>query len=246
VIFGGIVLFTIGSLNVIQGLVALFKDDVNVITEAGLIVSTNFTAWGIGLIIWGGVMILAGLGLSSGKEWARWSAIIVVVINLIGQFAYFPAFPLWSLIVIGLDAAVLFALTARWQEARRGCRNRKSRAGRVLDGLTTTTGPALSEPASLVADVWAAHRGRGAQAAGALCAGGAARGVRDRRGVRQPGGRPGTGPMPRGPLVSAPRVCSGTADDVAGAGHEQPPERLRRTVRNHRFRRRNHGRGNDR
>ena len=118
VIFAGVLLVVIGSLNVIQGLVALFKDDVNVITESGLLVSTNFTAWGWALLIWGIVMILVGFGLFSGSEVARWIAIIGVVITIIGQFAYFPAFPLWSLIIIGLLAAVLFALTARWEYAK--------------------------------------------------------------------------------------------------------------------------------
>jgi len=41
-----------------------------------------------------------------------------VVINLLGQFAWFPAYPLWSLVVIALDVAVLYALTVRWNEAR--------------------------------------------------------------------------------------------------------------------------------
>jgi hypothetical protein len=122
VVFAGVLLFVIGCFNVIQGFVALFKDDVYVVGSNDLVVSTNFTAWGIALLIWGAVMIMAGMGLFSGKEWARWFAIIVVIINLIGQFAYFSAFPLWSLIVIGLDAAILFALTARWPYAQAALR----------------------------------------------------------------------------------------------------------------------------
>jgi hypothetical protein len=120
VVFAGIMLVVIGGLNMIQGFVALFKDDVYAVAGTDLVVSTNFTAWGIALLIWGGIMILAGLALFTAEEWARWFAIIVVVINLIGQFAFFSSFPLWSLIVIGLDAAILFALTARWEYAKAG------------------------------------------------------------------------------------------------------------------------------
>lgn len=122
VVFAGVVLFTIGCLNVIQGLVGIFKDDVNVITSSGLIVTTDFTTWGVVILIWGAIMILAGLGLFSGSEWARWFGIVVVVLNIIIQFAYFPAFPLWSLVIIGLNAAVLFALTARWEYAKAALR----------------------------------------------------------------------------------------------------------------------------
>jgi len=64
------------------------------------------------------VTALAGFGLFSFKGWARWFAIVVVFINLIGQFAWFPAFPLWSMVAIALNIFVLFALTVRWQEAR--------------------------------------------------------------------------------------------------------------------------------
>jgi hypothetical protein len=118
VIFAGVVLFTIGCFNVIQGIAALAKDGTYAIPEADLLVTTDFTAWGWSLIIWGAIMILAGIGLFSGNEFARWAAMAIVVINLIGQFTYFSAFPLWSLVIIGLDIAVLFALTARWQYAK--------------------------------------------------------------------------------------------------------------------------------
>ena len=117
VLFAGTMLAAIGFINAIQGLAALLKDEVYLITDSGLLVTTDWTAWGWTLLIWGGILILAGFGLFSGKSWARWFAVVVVFINLIAQFAWFPAYPLWSLIVIALDVVVLFALTARWQEA---------------------------------------------------------------------------------------------------------------------------------
>ena len=38
---------------------------------------------------------------------------------MIGQFAFFPAYPLWSLIVIGISAVVLWALTFGWRDVSR-------------------------------------------------------------------------------------------------------------------------------
>ena len=119
VLFGGVVLFTVGWLNVIQGIVALVRgSDTFALGETDLLVTTDYTAWGWSLIIWGAIMILVAGGLFTGKELARAVAIVIVVVNLIGQFAFFPAFPLWSLVVIGLNIAVLFALTARWEDAK--------------------------------------------------------------------------------------------------------------------------------
>jgi hypothetical protein len=115
VIFAAIVMITIGALDIIQGLVALLKEETYLITESGLLVTTDFTAWGWTLLIWGIVLVLAAAALFSGKEWGRWFAIVAVVVNMIGQIAWFPAYPLWSLVAIGLGIAVLFALTARWK-----------------------------------------------------------------------------------------------------------------------------------
>lgn len=118
VLFAGFVMLVVGFFDVIQGLVALFKEEVYVIPASGLIVSTDFTTWGWILLIWGIVMILAALSLFAGGEMGRWFAIVVVAINMIGQFAWFPAYPLWSLVVIGLSAGVLWALTAGWSSLR--------------------------------------------------------------------------------------------------------------------------------
>ena len=118
VIFAAIVMFTIGAIDIIQGITALAKDETFLVTESGLLVTTDFTTWGWTLIIWGIVLILGGAALFSGKEWGRWFAIVVVVLNLIGQIAWFPAYPLWSLLAIALGVTVLYALTAGWKSAR--------------------------------------------------------------------------------------------------------------------------------
>lgn len=118
VVFAGFMLLVIGAFDIIQGIVALVKREVYVVGDGGLIITNSFNAWGWGLLIWGIILLLAGLSLFAGGGFGRWFAIIVVVINLIGQFAWFPAYPLWSLIVILLSVAVLWALTAGWRDAR--------------------------------------------------------------------------------------------------------------------------------
>lgn len=118
VVFAGFMLLVIGAFDIIQGIVALLKREVYVVGDNGLIITNSFNAWGWGLLIWGIILLLAGLSLFAGGGFGRWFAIIVVVINLIGQFAWFPAYPLWSLIVILLSVAVLWALTAGWRDAQ--------------------------------------------------------------------------------------------------------------------------------
>ena len=124
VVFAAAVMVTIGAVNIIQGLAALLKETTYVIPggEDALLVTTNFDTWGWALIIWGTIVVLAGLALFAAKGWARWFAIVAIIINMIGQIAWFPAYPLWSLVAIGLGVAVLWALTAGWQEAREDLR----------------------------------------------------------------------------------------------------------------------------
>ena len=64
-------------------------------------------------------MILTGFALLGAKGWARWLAIALVSINAIIELSFLSAYPIWSTIVIALDVFVLFALTARWPEAKR-------------------------------------------------------------------------------------------------------------------------------
>jgi hypothetical protein len=117
VAFAGIMLALIGFFDILQGITALTKDDYFVIRSGDLLVF-DFTAWGWILLIWGLLMIAGGFGLLYGKGWARWFAIVVAFVNAIAQIGFLAAYPIWSTIVIALDVFVLYALTARWDEAR--------------------------------------------------------------------------------------------------------------------------------
>jgi hypothetical protein len=69
-------------------------------------------------LIWGAVLITAGLGLLGGRGWARVFAIVAVFVNTVAQIAFLAAYPIWSTIIIALDVFVLYALTARWDEVK--------------------------------------------------------------------------------------------------------------------------------
>jgi hypothetical protein len=118
VIFAAAVMFTVGAIDIIQGIAALAKDEVYLVAESGLLVTTDYTAWGWTLIIWGIVLLLGAAALFSLKSWGRWFAFAVVLVNSIIQIAWFPAYPLWSLVALSLDVVVLVALAARWDEAK--------------------------------------------------------------------------------------------------------------------------------
>jgi hypothetical protein len=116
--FAAILIIIVGVMDVLQGFVAIIQDEYVVATQKGLAI-VDVTAWGWSTLIWGGVLILAGFGLLGGAGWARWLAIIGVAVNAVQQVAFlanYPqAYPLWNLMIVGLNVVVLYALTARWQ-----------------------------------------------------------------------------------------------------------------------------------
>ena len=117
--FAGILMLIVGSIDFFQGLVALFEDEYFVVTRSGFLV-VDLTAWGWIMLIWGVLLVLAGLGLIAAQGWARWFAIVVVSLNFIAQLGFLgnSQYPLWSLTVIALNVIILYALTARWSESQ--------------------------------------------------------------------------------------------------------------------------------
>ena len=116
--FAGILILIVGMLDFFQGLIALFRDNYYVVSSSGFIV-VDLTKWGWIMLIWGVLLVLAGLGLLGGQGWARWFTIVLVSLNFIAQLGFLgnSQYPLWSLTTMGLSVIVLYALTARWSES---------------------------------------------------------------------------------------------------------------------------------
>lgn len=114
--FAALVMIMNGTFNLIDGLVALFKDEVYVASKDGL-VAFDFTAWGWILLILGAIQLLAGVWLMRGAFWARVTAIMLALLSAIVQIGFITAFPFWSLTIILLDILVIWALVVHGGEA---------------------------------------------------------------------------------------------------------------------------------
>ena len=114
--FGAIMIIISGAINGIQGLVAVFADSVYLTSGKGAALILDTTQWGWVHLLFGLLLIGVGLGLIRGAMWARVLGVIVLTVNMITQMMMLPAYPFWSIIVIGFDAIVLWAITVHGRE----------------------------------------------------------------------------------------------------------------------------------
>ena len=114
-IFAAVMLLVLGGLDALWGLAAVLNNEVVVVGGHGVIVA-DITTWGWVTLILGVVLMLTGAGLLAEVEAARWSAVFLIAVGAILQLAWFPAAPLWTLLIIGLSVVVVYQLTANWKE----------------------------------------------------------------------------------------------------------------------------------
>jgi hypothetical protein len=113
--FASIMLTIIGAINFFEGLIAVIRDEYYVLRD-GQIFMFDTTTWGWLMMIFGVLLFLVGLGLASKQGWARWTAVILVAVNLLANLAWLgnTGYPLWTLTVVALEFVVVYALTVRW------------------------------------------------------------------------------------------------------------------------------------
>jgi hypothetical protein len=116
--FAGVMMLIGGVLNAVYGFVAVFNDEWVVFSNRNALL-IDLTGWGWVHVVIGVVLFLAGIGVFSGNVLARTIGVIVAAISLIANFLWLPAYPVWSLIVITIDALVIWALTAHGSEVRK-------------------------------------------------------------------------------------------------------------------------------
>ena len=110
VLFAGVLLLVVGFWNLIYGIAAIAQSHVFVANAH--YVFGDLKTWGWITLIISALQILAGTGVMTGNQAARWAGIILVGLNLINQMFFIPAYPFWSLTIIALDVVALYGLCA--------------------------------------------------------------------------------------------------------------------------------------
>ena len=108
--FAGIMLIMISFFHALSGLVAIFDDTFYVVGRE-YIFEFDVSAWGWTHLIWGIIVLAAGFGIFSGNVLARTLGVFAAALSMLVNFAWLPYYPVWSILMIALGVAVIWALT---------------------------------------------------------------------------------------------------------------------------------------
>jgi hypothetical protein len=110
VTFAGVLLALLGFLNGLDGISAIARS--HVFVGNAHYVFGDLRAWGWVMLILAVVQLAAAYGvLFARAEWARWTGVVVLVLNAFAQMAFIPSYPLWSLTIIAIDVVAIYGLT---------------------------------------------------------------------------------------------------------------------------------------
>jgi hypothetical protein len=118
VVFASAMMFLLGSFQAVQGLVAIFDDGFYHVTDSGLVLEVDYTAWGWVHLLLGALIIISGVGVLSGNAVARTVGVLLAGISALLNLLFIEAYPIWSVLVISIDVLVIYALIVHGRELR--------------------------------------------------------------------------------------------------------------------------------
>jgi hypothetical protein len=118
VAFAGTMMVLLGTFHVIEGIVALFRDQYFLVGDTGLTVHVSYTTWGWVHILGGIVVAAAGVFVFTGKVWARTVGVVVAFLSALVNLAFLASYPVWSALMIVIDVLVIWALTVHGSELK--------------------------------------------------------------------------------------------------------------------------------
>lgn len=118
-VFAGVLMLVNGVMAILQGISALATDDVyNRVGD--YVYKINLTGWGVIMLVLGVVLAAVGYGVLKGAWWARMTGIFLASLSMVLHFLFLPYAPVWSVIMVGVDFFVIWALATAPNVSGRG------------------------------------------------------------------------------------------------------------------------------
>jgi hypothetical protein len=110
VAFAGVLLLILGTINLIEGIAAI--GNAHFFVHNTHYIAGSLNTWGWVLLCIGVVQLLVGLGVFVKNQFARWTGVFILSLNMIAQLMMMPAYPFWSLAIFALDVLGIYGLVA--------------------------------------------------------------------------------------------------------------------------------------
>jgi hypothetical protein len=110
VVFAGVLLLILGTLNFIEGLAAI--NHAHFFTANAHYIAGNLNTWGWIVLCVGVLEWIVGCGVFVKNQFSRWTGVFVLGANSIVQLMMMPAYPFWSLSIFALDILAIYGLIA--------------------------------------------------------------------------------------------------------------------------------------
>ncbi|GAA3085571.1 hypothetical protein GCM10017562_64410 [Streptomyces roseofulvus] len=108
-VFAAVIMIFSGIMAALGGISAIAEDDVFVATR-NYVYQINLTGWGWIHLILGIVIALTGAALFTGATWARVVGVGLAGLSMIANFMWLPYTPWWALLIIAIDALIIWGL----------------------------------------------------------------------------------------------------------------------------------------
>lgn len=108
-ILAAVFMMVTGVFGFFEGLAAVIRGSFFV-TLPNYAFSLSATSWGVVHIILGALLFIAGAALLADQTWARITGVVLAAFMMIANFVYLPYYPVWAIVVIALNAFVIWAL----------------------------------------------------------------------------------------------------------------------------------------
>lgn len=116
--FAGCMLFLGGAFEAIAGIVGIANKSLY-LTDQEWLFEFDTTTWGWIHLVWGVVLMFAGVGIFRANVAARIIGVSVAGVSVIANFASLPYYPAWSIVMIAVGITVIWSLTVHGRDIAR-------------------------------------------------------------------------------------------------------------------------------
>jgi hypothetical protein len=109
--FAAAIMLVLGLWQVLAGLTAVVGGGGLYVTPSGYTYSFSVAGWGWVVLLLGVLIAGVDVVVLLGRRWGDTGAIVLASLSMIANFVVIPFYPIWSLVIIALNAALIWALT---------------------------------------------------------------------------------------------------------------------------------------